>query len=370
MKNNALVLCALAFALAGVATASREDGRLDIYWVDVEGGAATLIVSPTGESILIDTGMPSRFRGSSGHNDPARIFDALNRAGLKKIDHLIVTHFHVDHFGGAAELASMIPIGRLYDFGIPERNPDPDRRFDAAFLEWIKPYREMRVEARRTIKAGDVIRLESAPGNPGLRLRCLAARQELVAPSAGQAPNPLAPELQLKEADASDNANSVALLVEFGGFTFFSAADLTWNVEGRLVAPVNLIGPVDVFQVSHHGFDVSNNSALVRSIEPAVTVMLNGTRKGCGPRTVALLKSLPSVRANYQMHRSLVAGADNTSDELIANQEADCKANYIKLTVAADGASYQVSIPGLGHEREFQTRRGTSHGLESITRGY
>ena len=166
----------------------------------------------------------------------------------------------------------------------------------------------------------------------------------------------LASELQLKETDASDNANSVALVLEFGGFRFFNGADLTWNVEGRLVAPINLVGPVDVFQVSHHGFDVSNNSLLVRSIEPVVTVMLNGTRKGCGPQTVALLKSLPSAKANYQMHRSLTPGAANTSDELIANQEADCQVNYIKLSVAGDGASYKVTIPGVGHQREFKTR--------------
>ena len=128
MKNWTLVLCAfLVFASAtGAATAGREDGRLDIYWVDVEGGAATIIISPTGESALIDTGMPSKSPWSSGHNDPERIFKALREAGLKKVDHLIVTHFHIDHFGGAAELSSMIPIGRLYDFGIPDRNPGPN----------------------------------------------------------------------------------------------------------------------------------------------------------------------------------------------------------------------------------------------------
>jgi competence protein ComEC len=359
MKTTSFAICALLVIglNGGAALAGRDDGRLDIYWVDVEGGAATIVVGPTGESALIDTGMPSQFQGSGGHNDPERIFKVLSEAaGLKKIDCLIVTHFHVDHFGGAAELATMIPIGRLYDFGIPDRNPDPNPSFDTAFLALVKPYRDMAVGERRIIKAGDVISLGKPQDGLSPKLRCIAAKQQMTQPTPGQPANPLAAELQTKDPDASDNANSVALVLEFGAFRFFAGADLTWNVEGRLVVPVNLVGVVDVFQVDHHGFDVSNNPVLVRSLAPTVTVMLNGTRKGCGPQTVALLKSLPSARANYQMHRCLSPGAANTSDDLIANGQADCKANYIKLSVAPDGRSYKVTIPALGHEREFKTR--------------
>ena len=87
-------------ALLVVGSASAKDTKtLDVYWVDVEGGGGTLIVTPAGESILIDTGMP-------GGRDPGRLHEAATKvAGVKQIDHLITTHCHIDHFGGAAELS-------------------------------------------------------------------------------------------------------------------------------------------------------------------------------------------------------------------------------------------------------------------------
>src|SRR5262245_29651048 len=90
---------------------------LDLYWVDVEGGAATLIVTPAGESVLIDTGNP-------GGRDSKRIIQAAKDAGVNRIDHLLTTHFHIDHFGGAAEVAEALPIGTIYDNGIPDKSPD------------------------------------------------------------------------------------------------------------------------------------------------------------------------------------------------------------------------------------------------------
>jgi competence protein ComEC len=92
-------------------------------------------------------------------------------------------------------------------------------------------------------------------------------------------------------------------------------------------------------------------------LEPTVSVMSNGTNKGCGPETFATLKSTPSIRAMYQIHRNLRADSENnTASEYIANLEANCKGNYIKLSVAPDGKSYTVSIPATGHKRTFQTK--------------
>ena len=156
--------------------AGAADRTLDIYWNDVEGGGATLIVTPAGESILIDSGNP-------GGRDAGRIQKTATQvAGLKKIDHYVTTHFHRDHFGGAAELAALMPIGQVYDNGIPEFNPDNAN--DAAWPTVIQPYRTFKAGARRVLHAGETIALKQADGSSRLTLRCVAAKQLFAGPPA------------------------------------------------------------------------------------------------------------------------------------------------------------------------------------------
>ena len=341
-------IAASILTLAGPGVA-KDTGTLDVYWVDVEGGGGTLIVTPAGESILIDTGMP-------GGRDPNRIYkSATEVANLKQIDHLITTHFHIDHFGGAAELSQKIPIKNVWDNGIPKR--DPDGRANSSFLLRIKPYRNMNVGKRHVIQPGTQLPLKQVPGQPEVRVQCMAAMQKFTDVQKDTPLNPLTDKVKWIDEDTSDNANSIAVVVELGEFRFWDGGDLTQNTEARLVTPVNRVGKVDVYQVNHHGLDYSNNAVFIQSLAPTVSVMNNGVTKGCGPSSFAALKNA-NIKAMYQVHKNLRDDIENnTSDNFIANLTRDCDAHHIHMSVAPDGGQYTFNIPSRSHSRTYKTRR-------------
>jgi beta-lactamase superfamily II metal-dependent hydrolase len=336
--------------------ADQKTGTLDVTWIDSEGGGSTLIVTPAGESVLIDTGNP-------GGRDAARIVAAAKAAGLTKIDYVLLTHWHIDHFGGAAEVAQQFPFGAIYQREIPAG--DPDGRAASSFPTQIKPFRDI-AASRVALAPGVTVPLKSASGGPKLELRCLAADQKFVAPTAAQKQhaNPLTGSVPAKVADTSDNANSAVFLLTFGGFRFFDGGDLTWNMEEKLVTPYNLPGTVDVYQTNHHGLEVSNNPLLVQSLEPRVVVMNNGPRKGGQPGTFAAIKSAAKfVQATFQMHQSYLAPEANMPDDFIANhgdlrgaEAAKCPAHVITMSVAPDAKSYTITIPATGFARTFPTK--------------
>jgi hypothetical protein len=328
-------LCVYTISLAG---------QLKVYWVDVEGGAATLIITPARESVLIDTGLP-------GERDPGRINRlAREEAGISKIDHLVITHFDRDHYGGAADLSRLIPIGTVYDHGF---RPQDRERVGEDYIKF-------ECEARLVLTPGDKLPLKQTDDGPALEMTTLGVLQRTIEATSEHARNPLPSGYTRQDPDLSHNANSIILLIKFGEWEFLDAADLSWNLEEKLVSPYNLVGEIDVYQVDHHGLDRSNNTHFIHSLKPAVAVMNNGHRKGTGPITVAGLRSSPGIQAIYQVHKCLRDGEGhlNTEIEKIANLEAsgNCDGNFLFLTVEEDGESYQVTVPRSGHMGTYQTR--------------
>jgi beta-lactamase superfamily II metal-dependent hydrolase len=340
----ALGLSTAIALLAPSATAAETPG-LDVYWIDVEGGAATLIVTPARESLLIDAGNP-------GTRDAERIVKvAREQAGLSRIDHLVVTHFHLDHFGGVPEVARALPIGTLYDYGV-DSAPEKERTDPR-----LTPYRETPAGKRVRITPGLRIRLKPKKGTAAASFTFLGARQDF-GKARGRKNKTICATATPGEEDTSDNKNSAVMLLGFGPFRLFDGGDLTWNAELGLVCPLDRVGPVDVFQVNHHGLDNSNHPALAATLDPHVAVFNNGPRKGCGPKTFATVKALPAIEAVYQVHRNTAHPEANAADDHIANvgDGKECTAHFVKLSVGATGTSYTVSIPSRGHTRTFKTR--------------
>ncbi len=346
-----LAWIALIGLAIGTSSASADDNRgLDIYFIDVNGGAATLLVSPEGESVLIDTGW-----AGFEERDPSRIEHVVRDvAKLDHIDHVVTTHWHRDHFGGVEGVSKRLRVDHFWDRGLPSDNlpgldfPDGPQPDDPLLIA----YKKASEGKRHTLKAGDTLPLAGH-----LKARVLASGGRVVHTGATDEPNPLCEsDLKDKPEDTSDNARSLAFLFSFGPFAFLDCGDLTWNVEKQLVCPKNLIGQVDLYQVTHHGLDNSNHPTLVRSIEPIVAIMNNGPKKGGKPAVVALLKEIPSIEAAYQLHKNADTSAEeNTAAELIANRNPD-GGDFFHVHVEPDGKTFSVQVSTAGEAREFKSK--------------
>jgi beta-lactamase superfamily II metal-dependent hydrolase len=314
---------------------------LDIYHVDVEGGAATLIVTPARESVLVDAGWPG-----NGGRDVNRIQAAMKAAGVTRIDHLILTHYHVDHVGGVAPLLAKVQVGAIHDHGLmsPPHDPDYARDYEAYIAA---------VPQRQGLSAGDSISLKAAADGTPVTLRVVAAHGKVV--SGASAPrNTRCGSVPAKPVDTSDNARSVAFVLTFGAFDFFDAGDLTWNTEAELVCPSINVPKVEVYQVTHHGLDASNHPLLVEALAPTVAVMNNGAKKGGSAATVKTLVSLPSLKALYQLHRNVATGpGENTAPELVANPDESPDAGHMVSVHAKKDGSFEVVNHRTGQKRGF-----------------
>jgi beta-lactamase superfamily II metal-dependent hydrolase len=339
-----LVVLILLIVLSASTQAAPK--TLDIYFVDVEGGAATLIVTPLGESVLIDSGFAEQ-------RDAERILHvAKNVAGLSQIDHYITTHWHRDHVGGITLLVKLLPVKNFYDHGIPQvLSSDIDVRL-------IDTYRALTEGKAITLRAGDQLKLLSDSRIPRLNFRILSANALVVGEEDGEPQiKPCGADFKPIEEDKTDNAKSLSILLTFGAFRFFNGGDLTWNVENKLVCPKELIGRVDLFQVNHHGVSNSNNPTLVRSLQPRVAIIDNGPRKGADPKTYATLKSVREIEAIYQLHKNVATSwNENTPSVYIANDDEKCQGEFIKVSVHPNGRSYRVEIPSKKIATTYQVR--------------
>jgi len=320
---RALILLALLAATAFAQRRPQQPRTLDIYWIDVEGGAATLIVSPTGESLLVDAG----FAGN-GDRDAQRIAQAVVTAGVTRIDHLVITHYHGDHFGGVPALAKLMPVRNFYDHG-DTIEPRGAAQFDA--------YLALAGRKRTVLKPGDKIFL----GN--IELSIVSAAGKVIENRLERGFFMTRCEsAEYKAVDTTENGQSVGFLLSYGTFSFLDLGDLTWDREMELACPVNKLGEVSLLQATHHGFSdgKSGAPALVWSLRPQVVVVNNGARKGFSNDGYDVLRGIMGLEDIWQAHRGEANDdAHNTTEEQIANLSgADDKGYWIKASIAADGS--------------------------------
>ncbi len=315
----------IALSLTAGAWAAKS---LEMYFVDVEGGQATLIVAPSGESLLVDTGWPG-----FGARDALRIVEACKKAHVKKLDYVMITHFHRDHVGGVAGLAERMQVGTFIDHGSNSESDKGAKELDALYQK------AMAGSKRMTVKPGDTIPLK------GVEIRVVESNGERIAEAlkgAGQ-PNPACSGVERKDPDPGENARSAGFILSYGSFRFADLGDLTWNKELDLVCPNNLLGPVNVYLTTHHGLDASNPPPMLAALRPKVAIMNNGARKGGSPSAWKIIHSAPGLEDLWQLHFAVAGGKENNSpDTFLANLDEQCEGKWLHLSVAP-GGEYTVT---------------------------
>jgi beta-lactamase superfamily II metal-dependent hydrolase len=340
MRSGVMLTTLLLVVTSAFAQPAPDGQSLRFVFVDVEGGAATLIVTPAGESILIDSGNP-------GERDAGRIAAAAREAGVTEISHYVTTHWHSDHFGGIAALTKTLPVRAVYGHAVPDPLPTD---INAELMAAWKGLASQPV----FLKAGDEIALKRRRGTPRLKLRVLAADGLVLGEKAGAPPiTTCANGHEAKPEDPSDNARSLVLHLSYGEFDLLAGGDLTWNIEHKLACPQKIVPKVDVYLVNHHGLDTSNHPALIDALAPEVAIVNSGPRKGAEPTTMAyLLKQLRDVGV-FQIHRNVRDGAVNAEPSRVANDGEACTAQPLLLDVDSLGSNYTVRVPSRNTVREF-----------------
>ena len=344
LTSSLLVFACLSGACStsmGAQSSGAKSPDLRIYSIDVEGGQSTLLVSPSGESLLVDTGWP----GNSGR-DAERIEQAMKDAGISKIDKVLITHFHTDHVGGVPELVKRVKVGEFLDHGVNREDSDITRKDFAAYVKAIGD------TPHRTLHPGDKVDI------PGLNIFVVTADGEHASSVPGIKPQPnrwcaSEPKWDL---DQSENPRSVGILVRFGSFSFLDLGDLTKPKEVALVCPNNPLGQVSLFLVSHHGLNQSNTKSLVDAIHPRAAIMNNGAHKGGSPEAWQTVSESVGAENLFMLHTAEGSdAAHNSAAEMIANPKGDGEGHYFKVVAHRDG-DFSVTNSRTGKTKDYSAR--------------
>ncbi|MGC9222800.1 MAG: ComEC/Rec2 family competence protein [Terracidiphilus sp.] len=320
------------------ATAATPQGKLLIESIDVEGGQSTLLVAPSGQSLLVDTG----WQDHDGR-DAERIAAAMHEAGITRIDYVLITHFHDDHVGGVPNLVKRVKVGEFLDHGENREDSDATRTNYANYLKAIAGH------PRRIVHPGDTIPIK------GLNVVALTADGQHISavPGIKPVPNPWCASEHSWPDDPTENARSAGILVTFGKFKFLDLGDLTGKKEVALVCPANPIGKVDLYLVTHHGMDWSNSRAIVYAIAPRVAIMNNGAHKAGKPAAWEIVHTSPRIVDLWQLHTAEDSDAAHNSPEaLIANPKGDGDGHTLKVVALRDG-SFSVTNTRTGQTKQY-----------------
>jgi beta-lactamase superfamily II metal-dependent hydrolase len=354
MRKKVLFAITVAMSLAVPLLRAQQKKALEVYFIDVEGGQSTMFVSPSGQSLLVDTGWP-------GGRDAGRIASVAKLAGVSQIDYLVLTHYHADHAGGVADLAGLIPIKNFVDHG---PSAEEARNVPQNYAAYLK----VRGEGKHILaRPGDKIPI------PGIDVQVISSAAETITkPLAGAGmANPQCADFVPKDETldplvGGENKQSVGVVISLGKFRLGDFGDLTWNKEHDLACPNNLIGTLDVYIVSHHGQDISSLPMLVKAEHPRVAIMDNGAKKGGAVATFETLKTSPGLEDLWQLHYAVDAGDHNMQEKFIANQGSGGTAatgvpdegavNYIQLSARPDG-SFTVKNSRNGYQKDYAAKR-------------
>jgi competence protein ComEC len=339
-QTTAAVLLILLSVTIPAFSAAKSPKPLQVFFIDVEGGQSTLIVSPLGESLLIDTGW-------AGSRDAERIVAAAKEAGLKRIDYVLITHYHVDHVGGVADLLQRMPVGTFVDHGSDVEDSDTAKAQYAAYEKAIEHAQRMHLAPNQGLPF------------KGMTVEVLAVAGEHLAsplPGAGEA-NPYCASEPEAQADASENAQSFGLLITLGRFRFLDLGDVTEKRSLDLVCPNNLIGTVDVYLTTHHGMAPDNPKSLVWAVHPRVAIMNNGAHKGGSPEAWQIVHDSPGLIDLWQLHYAADSAKDhNVADGMIANLDEASDGHEIRLAAGPDGA-FTVTNSRNGVSRTYSQKQ-------------